>query len=109
MGSSLIQSADYQQTLGDETEDLYQLLKLVKVALILFTIYLFRYIIFSINILYRKIILMFKQFLSAQFYQIINAFVWKICNVILLFLLRIFSYSLNLCYERHYLDVIALG
>ncbi|PKC70255.1 hypothetical protein RhiirA1_501897 [Rhizophagus irregularis] len=30
MGSSLVQDADYQQTLGDETEDLYQLLKQVK-------------------------------------------------------------------------------
>lgn len=32
MGSSLVQSADYQQTSGDETEDLYQLLKQVKVV-----------------------------------------------------------------------------
>ncbi|CAG8624142.1 5873_t:CDS:10, partial [Funneliformis mosseae] len=30
MGNSLVQSADYQQTLGDETEDLYKLLKQVK-------------------------------------------------------------------------------
>ena len=30
--SSLVQDTDYQQTLGDETEDLYQLLKQVKVC-----------------------------------------------------------------------------
>jgi len=40
MGSSLVQGADYQQTLGDETEDLYQLLKQVKVVEVyLFSIY----------------------------------------------------------------------